>query len=159
MVLRIPDSLCGIVHPQPWEARGWVQPFLEQSAAGLISQRGVPWCPLTCVGEPGHFPPHFETWETTQGTHGLMSVVRGFTSHPATSHVTFMMLPSLEAQSVYSPDQWERLTLTCEPQKGTPSHNRDFQSNFLYILAIYEDYNQCNNKPPCCSLISSKISF
>lgn len=158
MVLRIPDSLCGIVHPQPWEARGWAQPFLEQSA--VISQRGVPWCPLTCVGEPGHSPHtsrpgrqhkvHMVWCQWSLGSHPILLLAMWLLT---------MMLPSLEAQSVYSPDQWERMTLTCEPQKWTPSHNRDFQPNFLYILAIFEDYNQCNNKPPCCRLIGSKISF
>lgn len=160
MVLRIPDSPCGIVQPLRWEARGWAQPFLEQSAAGLISQRGVLWCPLTCTGELGHFPPHFETWGTTQGTHGLMSEAPWFTSHPATSHVTFNYDASIFGSSVnlFSWPMEEGHTYLWASKMNAIAQE-GFSVNLSYILAISGDYSQCNNKLPCCSLIGSKISF
>lgn len=160
MVLRIPDSPCGIVQPPQWEARGWAQPLLEQTAAGLISQRGVPWGPLSCTGQLGHFPPHSETWGTTQGTHGLMSEVPWFTSHPATGHVTFNYDASIFGSSV-SLFSWPMGEDDTYPwaSKMNSIAQWGFSVKLSYILAISGDCNQCNNKPPCCSLIGSKISF
>lgn len=145
----------GLSIPSTGEARGRGQPSLELSAAGFTGQRPgrgeeFPDTPLTCTRRPGHLSSHSKTCETAQGPRGLTVDIPGFTARPAPSCcVTLaLMFPSSEAQSVYSPEQWERMTLGCEDSKMSSNHTTGIfsQTYFFYILAISEDYNQCNNK-------------
>lgn len=65
----------------------------------------------------------------------LISDVPGFTAHLTTSRVTSArMLPSFEAQSVYSPEQWERMTLTCEDSDELHHTTGIFSQTYFFIF-------------------------